>query len=104
MKTAQSHQTIRQGDVLLIPVGQLPAGAERLPDRIGIRIEGERTGHAHQLVGHVAVADDGREFVRGGNVLTHPEHEAIATAPTWYEVRLQREYTPTGLRGRRWAD
>ena len=101
MKLANERQQIRQGDVLLVPVGELPAGAERRGDQ-GIRIEGERTGHAHQLVGAVAVAE-GREFVRGGNVLTHEEHEHVATAPTWYEVRIQREHVPESRRNqRRW--
>lgn len=90
MKTAKMGQQIRQGDVLLIPVAELPEGAEIRGDQ-GIRIAGERTGHAHQLVGAVAMAGD-REYVRGGNVLTHQEHEHVATAPTWYEVRVQREY------------
>ena len=59
----------------------------------GIRIEGERTGHAHQLVGAVAMLAD-REMIAGGNVLTHQEHEHVATVPQWYEVRVQREHTP----------
>jgi len=93
MKTAEQGQQIRQGDVLLTPVAELPADA-KVRDNQGIRIEGERTGHAHQLVGPVAVAEDGREFVRGGNVLTHQEHEHIATSPEWYEVTVQREHVP----------
>ena len=91
MKSAKPGQQIRQGDVLLTPVAELPTGAT-IRDNQGIRIEGERTGHAHQLVGTVAVAEDGREFVRGGNVLTHQEHEHVSTSPEWYEVTVQREH------------
>lgn len=82
---------LRQGDVLLLPVSSLPPDAVVQTDRVGIRIEGERTGHAHQLVGSVAVTPDGREFIMGGNALTHEEHRHIVTQPHWYEVRLQRE-------------
>ncbi len=92
MKTAKIGQQVRQGDLLLSPVADLPPGAEIQEDH-GIHIVGERTGHAHTLVGTVAVLA-GRTYVRGGDVLTHQEHEHIATAPTWYEVTMQREYVP----------
>lgn len=101
MKTAKPNQIIRQGDVLLLPVGRLPRAAEPQPDRVGIRIAGERTGHAHQLVGAVAVAGQ-REYIRGGNVLSHEEHGHVATAPQWYEVRVQREHVPAAPPQRRW--
>ncbi len=92
MKSAKIGQQVRQGDVLLSPVADLPPGAEIQGDH-GIRIVGERTGHAHTLVGKVAVLA-GRTYVRGGDVLTHQEHEHVTTAPTWYEVTRQREYVP----------
>jgi hypothetical protein len=79
--------------VLLMPVDKLPCDAVIQANRAGIRIAGERTGHAHQLVGDLAVAGD-RHFVRGGNVLQHEEHEHIVTAPIWYEVRGQVEHVP----------
>lgn len=100
MKVAKQNEMIRQGDVLLIPT-DLPKSAAAA-DRIGISIAGERTGHAHRLVGAVAVAGE-REFVRGGNLLTHEEHEHIATAPAqWYEVRVQREHVPAMRPSARW--
>ncbi len=101
MKTANVNELIRQGDVLLVPVAELPKAAEVKTDRLGIRIAGERTGHAHQLVGAVAVAGE-REFVKGGNVLSHQEHEHIATAPQWYEVIVQREHVPARAPQPRW--
>jgi hypothetical protein len=90
---------IRQGDVLLVPVGELPTGAQVQEGRVGIRIAGERTGHAHELIGSVAVDGD-REYVLGGNTLTHQEHRHHVTEPVWYEVRLQREHVAQQQRQR----
>ena len=80
---------IRQGDVLLVP-SPLPDGAEVQPDRVGLRIEGERGGHAHTLVGPVATGPAGGLYVHGGNVLQHEEHKHIQTEPVWYRVHQQR--------------
>lgn len=99
MKTASITDIIRQGDVLLVPCPQPPADAAA-SDASGIHIAGERTGHAHELPGAVATLD-GRTYVRGGDVLRHQEHEHVQTAPTWYEVRVQREYTNSAI-VRRW--
>lgn len=100
MKSAQANDLIRQGDVLLIPCSAPPESAIQ-PDRIGISIAGERTGHAHRLVGTVALVGR-RELVRGGNVLSHEEHEHILTSPRWYEVRVQREHVPARGPAARW--
>jgi hypothetical protein len=94
---------IRQGDVLLIPVASLPDDAAVVPDRVGIEIAGERTGHVHRLIGTVAVLEsqDGRrEFVHGGNALTHEEHRHVVTDLVWYEVRRQREWSSGTTVGR----
>lgn len=91
---------IRQGDVLLMPVGEPPAEAVAT-DAVGIRIVGERAGHAHELLGTVRVHGE-RQYVRGGAVLTHPEHAHIQTDPVWYEVRQQREHVPLSAATRRW--
>lgn len=96
MKVASSNAIIRQGDVLLVPHAVLPEGASVDSTRVGVRIVGEGA-HAHTLVGAVAVDAAGREYVLGGNVLQHEEHEHVATAErTWYEVRVQRAYVPQG--------
>lgn len=98
MKTGKGQ--IRQGDVLLDPVEELPVGAT-LTDDVGVKIAGERTGHSHQLVGRVATLGS-RRFVKGGNVLQHEEHEHVATEPTWYEVVVQREHIPQQAPSFRW--
>jgi hypothetical protein len=102
---------IRQGDLLLVPVEEIPADARGLPSGRLVLAEGEATGHAH-------VVDDVRaslHSVRGagswfGNgtwflsvaegvpvLLVHEEHDPLSVLPGVYEVRRQREYVPRGV-------
>ncbi len=98
---------VRQGDVLLVPVDELPA---RRHERVveGPRIvlaEGEATGHAHVVLGrarlvHSTNAPSWRGVghthlvVEEPASLVHDEHDAIALVPGVYHVRRQREYVP----------
>lgn len=103
---------VRQGDLLLVPVPDLPEHA-LLPRRGRLVLaEGEATGHAH-------VVEDDRACLHrigwgGGTVylsvvgdapvsLVHEEHDALPVSPGVYEVRRQREYEPRG-RFRRVSD
>ena len=98
---------VRQGDVLLVPVEELPARRlERVVE--GPRIvlaEGEATGHAHVVLGKARLvhstnapswSDPGLTHlvVEEPASLVHDEHEAIGLAPGVYQVRRQREYVP----------
>jgi hypothetical protein len=98
---------VRQGDVLLLPVAELPAHrAERVAS--GPRIvlaEGEATGHAHVVLGSAyLVRSTGTPSTREAGLthlvveepasLVHDEHEAIGLLPGVYQVRRQREYVP----------
>lgn len=47
-----------------------------------------------QIDGSVMV----REFDQAAEVLTHEEHGIVPLMPGWYEVPIQREYTPLGDR------
>ncbi len=51
---------IRQGDVLLVPVGPLPAGCAEVPEDKGriVLAHGEVTGHAHAIYDHAAGSAD----------------------------------------------
>jgi hypothetical protein len=94
----------RQGDVLLMRVRKLPAGAvEQPPHQRGIVLAfGEVTGHAHvispakakmwsaQAERYVQMLEDG--------ALTHEEHSAINLPKGVYAVVIQTEYTPQALR------
>jgi hypothetical protein len=94
---------LRQGDVLLIPVEEVPDEGFliELSSRI-VLAEGETTGHAHAVLG------DGVELfemdgetryidVVGPAELVHEEHETISLQPGAYEVRRQREYAPRSV-------
>lgn len=98
---------IRQGDVLLIPT-PAPKSPLRAIDGsgaplAGVRIEGERTGHAHELAGRVYDAGHRRLiFLERPTPLTHQEHRHVEVPAGWWEVRAQREFVPQSRPGRRY--
>jgi hypothetical protein len=99
------RKLIRQGDVLLVPVDEAP-GATTRQDRI--LAHGEATGHAHVVIdGEVLIDESGNLYVRADSktVLLHQtatgevaEHLPLVLEPGLYEVRIENEYTPQGLR------
>lgn len=104
----QHARQFRQGDVFLVAVEAVPAGATKVR-RQGRRVVlalGEATGHAH------AIADPGAELLAAGPdrylrvtapvVLGHEEHAAIAIPIGTYRVVIQREYAPPESTGLAW--
>jgi hypothetical protein len=99
-------QPMRQGDILLVPVEELPDGLKEVPCEDGkiVLAEGEATGHLHAIESEEATflaidLDDieGRFLAVEADVeLTHPEHDTIGLAPGNYEVRRQLEYGQAG--------
>lgn len=101
--SAAPRGLIRQGDLLLVPVSELPERVEVLRRGRLVLAEGEATGHAH-------VVDDERASLHGqrwsGSTrylqvvgdepvsLVHEEHDRLVVAPGLYEVCRQREYAP----------
>lgn len=95
----------RQGDVLVVPIAEIPEQAVSA-DRDGGRIilaYGEATGHAH------AIADPeteilevaGTRYLRVGSKgasLRHEEHGPIELPEGSYRVVIQREYSPREIR------
>lgn len=94
-------QTIRQGDVLFIPVDpSKDTGSIESFRKDGIIQEGEATGHHHKL----AVLEDAEVFrpnwgdamVRVGSngvSIVHEEHATVTLAPnTTYKVHIAREF------------
>ena len=86
----------RHGDVLLVPVDEIPR--DFVPKRDNKLAEGEKTGHYHGVV-------DGEVLERGGELmlrafentkLYHQEHspdpETYPVAEGFYRVLIQREY------------
>jgi hypothetical protein len=100
---------VRQGDLLLVPVGGLPDNARRLGSGRLVLAEGEATGHAHVVEDERASLFDwhwGADtylVVEGVDpvVLWHEEHDPLPLRPGVYEVRRQREYVPQ--RRARWV-
>ena len=96
----------RQGDLLLIPVEEIPDGLTLVPRESGsiVLAEGEATGHLHAIEAPEAtfLATDlaeieGRFLAVEAEVdLTHPEHSTVTLPPGNYEVRRQREYADAG--------
>ena len=97
---AQPGTQLRQGDVLLVAVDELPLEGRELPRDRGrvVLALGEATGHAHAISssGAALLEHEGGRFVRveGPAVLDHEEHGAIAIPPGNYRVVIQREYAP----------
>ena len=100
----KSSKPIRQGDVCLIPVTSLPAGAKQheSKDRV-VLAYGEITGHAHAIYDTTKARlwDSGVERflqVLEKCELKHEEHSAATLAPGIYYLPQQVEYTPKELR------
>jgi len=90
---------VRQGDVLLERVQEIPAGAVKVvPGSRGhVLAEGEATGHAHTIA-----AEFGELYEKDGVLylsitedapLTHQEHGTITLPPSFYRKIQQREWT-----------
>ena len=111
-------QMYRQGDVLIVKIdGEIPTKDQNpiFDTQLGtgrtVLAYGEVTGHAHAidpksallfppLAGESAEARD-RGFLQvldGGAVLRHEEHTKIDLPAGNYQVIIQEEYTPEGLR------
>ncbi len=97
---------LRQGDVLLIARSQ-PGTATPVmgPDGrplAGLRVPGERTGHAHVLPATVVESPTPAGgparllYLDQLGTMTHEEHAPVEVPAGWWEVRLQRQYTPRG--------
>jgi hypothetical protein len=103
---------IAQGDILIIPITDIPAGAKPATANGGKYIVAHsETGHHHVIekvraevyeaaddsfIAYVRTLSSGAEIVHKRDFHTH---EAIGLAPNQtYEIRRQREYVPEGFR------
>jgi hypothetical protein len=102
-----SDLMMRQGDVLIKAVDRIPDGLKAVPLDKGrvILAYGEVTGHCHAVIGDVEflaadLEDLEQRFLRVESEaqILHEEHNTITLPPGDYEVKRQREYTPTELR------
>ena len=98
----------RQGDILIVPVSEIPATAKRAKSkhRRLILAEGEVTNHHHSIADRPTVdllevpsQDELFLLVKEGNaLLEHQEHATITIPPGSYRIVRQREYDPAGER------
>ena len=97
METRLDKNQLRQGDCLLVRVGDAPN--EKVPHACGPLVlkEGEVTGHKHQF-------QDAAGLYRGGSggaqllvtrerALTHEEHSTAKVPPGLYDLPDQVEHT-----------
>ena len=103
----KSKQTIiRQGDVSLIKVAAIPAGATEVKteQKRVVLAYGEVTGHAHAIyedIDQVKVWAIGKVKyleVMSTVMLKHEEHTHAKIEPGIYKLPVQVEYTPQELR------
>ena len=102
-----AYRPFRQGDVLLMPCAEVPAGARPEAAEAGrvVLARGETTGHAHVMsaerVAHFRDDGTGSGFVRVDGsapvALTHEEHAPLMVPPGSYRVVRQREYQPRAM-------
>ena len=105
-KAPKNDGTLRQGDIRLVPVEQLPDGLHEIPRENGriVLAEGEATGHLHAIEApeasfHAESLEEieGRFLViEAEAALTHPEHGTIQVPAGNYRVTRQREYAQAG--------
>lgn len=105
----------RQGDVLLVPVPDLPKNVEQeKEEKAGLVIlaYGEVTGHHHRFKSgggkrvrayRMPNSEDRFVTLRGHGRLEHEEHDTISVPPGNYQVIIQEEYISESER-RRVAD
>ena len=103
-------QLYRQGDVVLIPVAEIPRNTKPVNRENGrvILAHGEITGHHHSIVEHdveLVTTEQAGELRAWLSVTTpepvalvHQEHDTLLIPPGKYEVRRQREYAPEEIR------
>ncbi|HEY3658223.1 MAG TPA: hypothetical protein VGL34_24910 [Steroidobacteraceae bacterium] len=100
---------LRQGDVCLIAVDEIPQGAKKHPSkgRKVILALGEATGHHHRFefldTSHnvkLYVAEGGARYVHVTKAaeLLHEEHSTVKVPQGKYLLPRQVEYTPAELR------
>ena len=98
----------RQGDVLVIPVGKMPAKLTRMECEHGrvVLAHGEATGHGHAIRSKRATLFRDEKLaamflsVAGTEpvALEHDEHDTMLLPPGTYQVVRQVEYTPAAIR------
>jgi hypothetical protein len=87
-----------QGDVKLMRVDAIPAGAKFV--RKDAVAYGEVTGHTHCLPGCEIYERDGALYMSTpvDGTMVHDDHPAIVVPSGKYRIEIQQEYFPDGTR------
>lgn len=93
---------IRQGDIFIARIDEVPAHVRQSPLPHGVLAHGEVTGHSHKFESlenaTVYVGDaPGELFAEVANDnarIIHDEHDIVELKPGSYRIWRQREYTP----------
>jgi len=96
---------LRQGDVMLVAIANLPAACTEMPagtDGKTILAWGEATGHHHRVETPTVRlwTANGERFLQVlmQSELLHEEHSPVGIPPGLYKLPSQMEYTPEVLR------
>jgi hypothetical protein len=96
---------VRQGDVLLVKVSEVPDGAVPTVPKAGryVLAEGEVTGHAHVIVAQpgveaYALAEALFFRVNAPVEVVHEEHDPVTLVTGIWRMVHQVEYTPERIR------
>lgn len=95
----------RQGDVLFRQIHGLPKGERKKRENATLAY-GEVTGHSHQVALEDREAAEVLEIGGGlymqcsgdGIRIVHEEHGTVTLPEGLFEVTIQREYAPEGIR------
>jgi hypothetical protein len=95
----------RQGDVFMKKINEIPEGVKPYPmeGKRYVLAHGEVTGHAHAIYETTDVEmyeRDGVLYMKldAPTTIKHEEHGPITLDEGIYSARIQREYTPEGIR------
>ena len=97
---------LRQGDVLLIPIRDIPTSTKVTRDKRGVILaEGEVTGHFHGIKSRSATlyrTEMDERFLRvmgpAPVALAHQEHTTVKIPMGNYQVIIHHEYQPEAIR------
>lgn len=89
----------RHGDLILMPINELPDFDKLTETGSTVLAVGETTGHKHQIRGsQVLVYEDEAQTkyvsIKGSAQLVHEEHNTIDLEPGVYKVINEREFDP----------
>ena len=101
----------QQGDVFMVPVDEIPAGAEKVKVQGGrlVLAEGEVTGHAHVITDTKAatmhkVGDKLYVSAKKPVEVTHEEHGTVKLPKGTWEVSKVLEFDHFAMEAREVAD